>query len=327
MPTMTFYARGDSATANNASVNVQGTSTTPTTALTFTSGTNGDIKLDYNGGAADPDTQVIINGVTMNFTVQLSGTIPNANKYSNVAGVDMRGKQIVVITAANGHRYVFATDGSGTQAVMQALPNGAMAIRNFSQSGPVLICFLAGTRIATPRGERTVETLRVGDLVLTRDHGPQPLRWIGRRLVTPVELLLYPQLLPVCLRAGSIAPGLPVTDLWVSPQHRIVVEGWLTQLHFGLDQALAPAHLFGPRQRPDGELTYFHLMFDAHEILWSNGLPAESFQPGERGLSTLDAEALAEFDLLFPRFTRPEARPDALPALRGREAALLAACL
>jgi hypothetical protein len=42
------------------------------------------------------------------------------------------------------------------------------------------ICFVTGTRIATPGGARPVETLAPGDLVMTRDHGAQPLLWTGR---------------------------------------------------------------------------------------------------------------------------------------------------
>ena len=53
----------------------------------------------------------------------------------------------------------------------------------FSNMESVIICFTAGTRILTPHGPRPVEDLRPGDLVITRDNGPQPLRWTGRREV------------------------------------------------------------------------------------------------------------------------------------------------
>ncbi|MTH78990.1 Hint domain-containing protein [Paracoccus aestuariivivens] len=65
------------------------------------------------------------------------------------------------------------------------------------------VCYLTGTLIATPEGERPVETLRVCDLVLTRDHGPQPVLWRGSSLVSGAQIVRSPHHL---MRAGH--PGL-----------------------------------------------------------------------------------------------------------------------
>ena len=107
MATISFYARGDRNTANNAALNAQNTNSTPTTEITFSSGTNGNLQLETNGGAADPDTTIIINGVEMSFTVNFSGTLPFSNKLANVNGVDLRGEPIVVITTEDGQRLFF----------------------------------------------------------------------------------------------------------------------------------------------------------------------------------------------------------------------------
>lgn len=149
MAELSFWARGDSQTANNASLNSQGTSTTPTTEITFTSGTDGNLELDYNNGDFDPDTQVIVDGVTYNFTVEFSGNLPIANKLANVAGSDVQGTEITVIELETGQRYYFFTDGSGTFEIMDAMPNGAIPIDNLSTTGPVLICFVKGRKITT----------------------------------------------------------------------------------------------------------------------------------------------------------------------------------
>lgn len=70
MATISFFARGDSNTANNAALNAQNTNTTPTTEITFSSGASGNLLLEPNGGNTDPDTTVIVNGVEMSFTVK-----------------------------------------------------------------------------------------------------------------------------------------------------------------------------------------------------------------------------------------------------------------
>ena len=329
MPDISFYARGDSSSANNAAVNAQGTSTTPTTLLTFSSGTAGDIRLDYNNGLPDPDTTLVINGVSMAFTVEFSGNLPSTNKLSNVNGQDLRGSPIVVITTANGQRYFFLTD-STSQATMDAFPNGAHGIVSVtSNGGPVLLCFVAGTLIATPEGERPVQSLRPGDLVLTED-GAAPLRWLGHRRVSALDLARHPDLRPVIVPPGMFGPGQPHAALGLSPQHRIVVDGWQVTLLFGEDAVFMPAlHLLGGAVRRSlqrGPVDYYHLLFDRHEILRSNGLRTESFQPGGRAMAP-GSDARREVDALFPGLLAQgrTIRDDCLPTLRSFESQTLRA--
>src|SRR5690606_26001535 len=58
-------------------------------------------------------------------------------------------------------------------------------------------CFCRGTLILTDQGEVAVEKLRAGDIVMTRDHGPQPIEWIGSRHLGPEFLDKNPKLLPI----------------------------------------------------------------------------------------------------------------------------------
>jgi len=329
MTELSFYARGDSSTANNAALNVKGTSTTPTTLLTFSSGESGDVQLDYNDGLADPDTLLIIDGVAMSFTVEFSGNLPYSNKLSNVNGEDLRGEQIVVITAESGQRFVFLSNGTTSFATMSAFPNGAHAIDGVSSTGPILVCFLRGTRMATPEGERAIETLRVGDLVLNDEGEAVPLRWIGRRSVSATEVALFPDLRPVIVPKDMFGPGLPNQPLGLSPQHRVALRGWEVDLLFGCDKVLVPAiHLpksAAMRATGSGPFEYFHLLFDQHEIVFSNGLPTESFQLGERGLISLEP---AEVEAILAAAARHAGgavplRPDHCTTLRGFESQVL----
>jgi hypothetical protein len=193
------------------------------------------------------------------------------------------------------------------------------------------ICFAAGTRLATPRGPRRVEEIAVGDLVTTRDHGAQPVRWIGRRALSAAEIRAAGavRLAPVRIAAGALGPGRPRRDLRVSPQHRVLVAGWRAELHFGEAEVLVAAcHLVdGNRitvEPPDRGVTYLHLMFDRHEIVLAEGLPAESFRAGRAALGSVAPAALAELHALFPELAgRDDGLPAARPILRGAEAALL----
>jgi len=161
------------------------------------------------------------------------------------------------------------------------------------------VCFTPGARIATPDGPRLVETLRPGDLVDTRDHGPRPLLWVGATDVGVAKLRAAPRFRAVRIRAGALGNGRPRRDLVVSQQHRIMLSGWRIELLFGKRQVLAAAkHLVGmpgvtldPPTRP---LRYLHLLFDRHEIVRAEGLCVESFRPGIESLATLSAEMQAE---------------------------------
>lgn len=187
------------------------------------------------------------------------------------------------------------------------------------QVGPIP-CFVRGTMIAVKRGEVTVETLRVGDLVRTRDHGLQPIRWIGRRVVGGTG-----RHAPI-----RFAPGVMGNrrELLVSPQHRMVVRDWRAQLYFGQDEVLVAARQLAVCDRihvqPMDQVDYIHLMFDRHEIIFAEGAETESFHAGEAMLAQ-DRALRAELEELFPELARrPADFPTALPCARGPAAALLA---
>jgi len=197
----------------------------------------------------------------------------------------------------------------------------------------ILICVTRGTQIDTPSGPVLVEDLSIGDRVLTADGRPEPIRWIGARRVAADELARTPSLRPVRIAAGAFGPGRPTRDLRVSPQHRILVTGWRAQLFFGEDAVLAPAKglVGGQDVQVDNavrEVEYFHLMFDSHEVILTEGLPTESFLPGPYSLDELDIAARQELLTLFPELDPANGHAGvvspARPGLRPWEARLLA---
>jgi len=93
-------------------------------------------------------------------------------------------------------------------------------------------------------------------------------------------------------------------DLRVSPQHRMLLGGWQAQMLFGDDEVLVAAkHLVNDStilRVEGGEVEYFHMLFDTHEIVFASGAPSESFHPGQIGWGALAEEARAEILELFP---------------------------
>ena len=178
---------------------------------------------------------------------------------------------------------------------------GTLTFRNIET---IVMCFTPGTRIATPKGAVPVQKLRVGDLVVTRDHGAQRIRWIGRRSLTAAELAADPSLQPVRIRKGALGHGLPLRGMEISRQHRMLMGTARQTLFFGEEEVLVRAghltHLPGVKTMARESVTYIHLMFDRHELVMAEGAWSESFQPGERTLGGMEEEMRAEFDKLFP---------------------------
>lgn len=133
-----------------------------------------------------------------------------------------------------------------------------------------VLCFCAGTRIATPAGDTAVETLKMGDLVLTAAGEARPVRWLGR---SDVSALFADPLrsAPIRITAGALGMNLPARDLCVSPAHAIFLNEVLVE---------AAALVNGTtilREPITADFSYYHVELDNHELLISEGLATESF--------------------------------------------------
>ncbi|MGC1506130.1 MAG: Hint domain-containing protein [Sulfitobacter sp.] len=172
-------------------------------------------------------------------------------------------------------------------------------------------CFVAGTMIATPDGERPAETLVPGDLVLTQDDGPQPLRWMGTRKVAATG-----DFAPIHIRANTFGSH---RDLLVSPLHRVLIRDNLAELLFGEAEVLVAARDLvndrSVRRRAGGEVTYVHLLFDRHQVVFSEGLETESFLPGPQTTKSFEQDVVDEICALFPEID-PETGQGYSPAAR-----------
>jgi hypothetical protein len=132
-------------------------------------------------------------------------------------------------------------------------------------------CYCAGTLILTDRGEREVESLNVGDRLVTASGNIRPIKWIGRRGFSAVFARGNRRVLPVLIRQGALGDGLPRRDLLVSPLHAMFLDGLLIPAGCLLNgtSILQPAH-------PD-PIAYFHLELETHDIILAEGALAESY--------------------------------------------------
>ena len=166
-------------------------------------------------------------------------------------------------------------------------------------------CFVAGTLIQLQTGSKFVEELSAGDLVLCMDGVHRPVRRVLLSHIGQKALLKNPKLRPVRIAAGSLGCGLPHRDLSVSRQHRMIVRSKIVERMFDVGEALVPAaKLIGlPGVELDEtcpSVTYVHLLFDRHEIVYAEGAPTESLFPGPEALKSVSPVAQREILAIFP---------------------------
>lgn len=223
------------------------------------------------------------------------------------------------------------TDMSGPTLTLQS--GGGQAVRSMTGDQAVgVICFASGTLIRSMAGEVPVESLEQGDHVLTLDNGYKPIWWIGKVRLSAADLLLHPHLRPIRIPANALGAGLPSRTLLVSPQHRVLVRSRIAERMTDHSEVLIAAkHLVGVAGIHVAEdvpsVTYWHFLFDQHELVWSNGAVTESLFTGPEALKSVAPESRREILSLFPHMSTmsfPNAALTIRPILSGRKGRHLA---
>lgn len=165
-----------------------------------------------------------------------------------------------IVLGADGHTYVL------TNTVYQVNDSFTpVSTPNFTA------CFATGTRILTAQGERPVECLDIGDLVPTLvGRRMAAVRWIGH---IRVDCRRHPRpwdVNPIRVSAGAFGEGLPLRDLVLSPDHSVFVDGTLMPVRYLVNEATI-------RQQAADQVTYWHVELERHDVLFADGLPAESY--------------------------------------------------
>ncbi len=303
----------------------------------------GDTQYDSNVLIAGNSVQTEVVAISDNVNVYPDGTTTlnvldndiNNNAGTTLTITHINGQAATVgtaITLPTGQQVTLNADGTfnvvgdGDEEDFNftyTIDNGTQTDVGFVNATSVP-CFVAGTLIATPYGDRRVEGLRPGDLVMTKDEGAQPLRWIGSRSVAAVG-----DFAPIHIRANTLGQH---RDLLVSPLHRVLIKDNLAELLFGEAEVLVAARdLVNDHtitRRAGGEVTYVHLLFDRHQVVFSEGLETESFLPGPQTAESFEAEVVEEIYSFFPELdpdTGAGYPPAARRTLKRYEAELLRA--
>ena len=155
-----------------------------------------------------------------------------------------------------------------------SLPTGPDRLAALPGYGP-------GVHLMTPEGELPVEWLATGDRLLTRDHGAQPILWIGRARVSRARIAEAPDLAPVEIASGALGPGFPTHPTRLAACARVLLSGFEVELNAGQTEALAEIADLEDGSRigvpPCVEGTHYtYLVLPMHALVQANGLWAET---------------------------------------------------
>ena len=229
----------------------------------------------------------------------LSNTIENPGATVFIAAFDSEGigrlGNAEYLGTANGWPVVTCDLGDGiTYYVISNEPIPASGSINPVQ---FVICFVKGTKIATPSGLIPIENLSMSDLVLGADGSHIEIKWIGKQTIPPISGTLTGNL-PVKISANAIDERVPSQDLYVSPDHAVLIEGHLVHAI-----ALVNGSTITQATEWDDDIVYCHIETEQHEIIIAEGLPVETFIDN---VSRDRFDNVEEYKALYPNGTKME---------------------
>ena len=253
-----------------------------------TSLASGTLVIDFTTDTAGGS--VTAAGQTFNIP---TGTplVDIGNGAFTVSTPDILGTGATVTLSSNPASVGVSASVLGTQLVNTTVPTNLP-----------IVCFASGTQIRTARGDIAVEDLEIGDFALTVSGDLRPVTWVGSRTMMPSDHAQPWNVHPVRVRAGAFGTGLPERELRLSPGHPVLV---------GADEDGEGGHLVPImclingttiERVPVDEVTYWHVELDQHDVLFAEGLPAESYLDwGDREFfSEAEAHAIANPDFVLP---------------------------
>jgi autotransporter passenger strand-loop-strand repeat protein len=204
----------------------------------------------------------------------------------------------------------FMFGGSTTAANISLVPDGGTGVELV-----YVACYRTGTLIRTDRGEVAIEELRAGDRVASAFGGTADVVWLGHRRVDCRHHPRPRDVWPVRIAAAAFGDDLPRRDLWLSPDHAVYVDGVLIPVRYLVNDATIT-------QEAVDEVMYWHVELPAHDVIFAEGLPAESY------LDTGNRAAFANGEgptTLHPDFAWRVWEAESCAALVVQGAALVAA--
>jgi len=254
--------------------------TTPGTIVIGDDDDGDPLNDDLAGGNSDGDGTEAATGEHVSYSVE-NGANPQSATYE---GYMINGGMVVSSTSGT----YLATDNATAPGPVDA----TAGVFDYS------ICFLPGTLVATPQGERPIESFAIGDEITLANGEIRPIKWIGK---TTAKLHRFNRksATPVLIRAGALGGGLPKRDLYTTYDHGFALDGVL---------AIAGVLVNGTSivqcsDWPEDEVTYFQLEVEGHELMVVEGIAAETFV--DSGMNRTKFDNVDEFHALYP---------DAVPA-------------
>jgi uncharacterized delta-60 repeat protein len=205
---------------------------------------------------------------------------------------------IVGVVDTSGTNNIFSTfkfTGSGVldtnfgSSTSISLSNsGITSLTSNSSTTP--ICFARGTHIQIGEQSKPVESLSISNQVSTKTASAA-IKWIGYQRRTP-EFAQFQDYLPVKISAGALDDNLPLRDLYLSPDHALLVDGHLIHA-----KALVNGKTIVQMTEWEGDIEYYHIETEAHEIIYAEGVPCETFIDN---VSREQFDNYAEYQALYP---------------------------
>ena len=181
--------------------------------------------------------------------------------------------ELTVTAGADTYTLDFSGDFTGDYFHHVTLGAGTLIIENTTP------CYCPGTLIRTPRGEKKIDKLKIGDMVMTASDEARPIKWIGRRSYGGRFVMDRKDILPVCIKAGALEDDVPKRDLWISPNHAMFLNGVLIEA-----KDLVNGVSIVQMEHAE-EVEYFHIELESHDVIIAEGALAESFiDDDSRGL-------------------------------------------
>jgi len=235
--------------------------------------------------SSDTGFNTFVSGSSVGFLVtydsssgEVLGINANNAAYVDVPGYAPSSAGVGGINLNGGNAHVsFGTPGDDSTASLSNIsffvfsPYGVAALSNFtSVTNDFSACFTPNTLISTPTGNVAVKDLHIGDLILNHAGESVPVKWIGNQRIHPA---FAGDSLPIYMMQGALGNGLPLRDLYVSPGHAFYIDDSLL-----IDaKALVNGITITQVTQWEGDIEYFHIETENHEIILAEGAPAETF--------------------------------------------------
>jgi Hint domain/Calpain family cysteine protease len=133
------------------------------------------------------------------------------------------------------------------------------------------LCHLSGTNILTATGERPIESLQIGDVVITRFGGTQRIKWIGEQHYAARFIAKNRDKIPVKITQGALGNNLPQRDLYLSPGHSLLLDDILVLARDLVNGVTIT------QAEPSGIISYYNIELAAHDCVLAEGSWSETY--------------------------------------------------